>query len=103
MPLDCLILLSLLYIYIYILGCIKSILNFLKDFGLVWFLCLIPYQSSWVIECQVHPCRRTVVVLFDLQLVEDKGIHTLFKGISPKVNIIVQLTYFEATVQHFSN
>ena len=27
------------------------------------------YQPSWVIYCLSHPCRRTVVVLFNLQLV----------------------------------
>ena len=31
---------------------------------LVWFLCLMAYQPSWLIEYQIHPCRRTDVVLF---------------------------------------
>ena len=28
---------------------------------LVWFLCLMAYQSSWVMLCQNHPSRRTVL------------------------------------------
>ena len=31
----------------------------------VWFLCLMAYQPSWVISCQIHHSRRTVVVLFN--------------------------------------
>ena len=30
---------------------------------LVWFLCLMAYKPSWLIQCQHHPYRRTVVVL----------------------------------------
>ena len=28
-------------------------------------ICLMAYQPSWVIHCQSHPSRRTVVVLFN--------------------------------------
>ena len=31
--------------------------------GLVWLLCLMAYQSSWVILCQSHPYRRIVMIL----------------------------------------
>ena len=33
----------------------------------VWlsFFVSMAYQPSWVIQCQSHPCRRTVVVLFN--------------------------------------
>ena len=31
-----------------------------------WFLCLMAYQSSQVIKCQGHSCRRTVAVLVNL-------------------------------------
>ena len=34
-------------------------------FGLVCFLCLMAYQSSWVIQCQIHPCMRTAITLFN--------------------------------------
>ena len=32
---------------------------------MVWFLCLIAYQSLRVILCQSHVCRGTVVLLFN--------------------------------------
>ena len=34
----------------------------------MWFLCLMAYQPLWVTLCQSLTCRRTVVVLFHLQL-----------------------------------
>ena len=37
------------------------------------FLCLMAYQLLWVIQCQSHTCRRTVVVLSKV---------SLFNGIS---------------------
>ena len=30
-----------------------------------WFLCLMAYQHSWFILCQIHSYRRTAVVLFN--------------------------------------
>ena len=47
---------------------------------LVWFLCLIAYQLSWVIKCQNHPSRRTAVVLLNPWLREDKGVIYLSQG-----------------------
>ena len=35
---------------------------------LVWFLCLIVYQTLWVIQCQGHPCWRSEVLLFKVSL-----------------------------------
>ena len=37
---------------------------------LVWFLCLMVYQFSWVISCQSHSCRSAEVVLFNPRLVD---------------------------------
>ena len=31
----------------------------------VQFLCLMAYQSSWIIKCQRRPCRRIAVVQFN--------------------------------------
>ena len=28
-------------------------------------LCFMAYQSLWVIQCHIHPCRKTVVVQFN--------------------------------------
>ena len=53
--------------------------------SIVWFLCLLAYQPSWVILCKSHPCRRTAVVLFNPLL---GG-----KGISPKVKMLVRLEF----------
>ena len=44
------------------------------NYELLSFLCLMAYQPSWVISCQSHPCKRTVVLLFNPY------------GISPKDN-----------------
>ena len=41
-----------------------------SDFIWVFFLCLIAYQSPWIIQCQSHPCRRAVVVSFNPKLRE---------------------------------
>ena len=58
-------------------------------------------QPSQVIQC--HPCRRTIVILFNsYQGWGNKGVHAFSKGMSLKVNIIAwlefELTYFEAAV-----
>ena len=59
------------------------------------------YQLLWVIYCQSHPYRRTLEVLYNQKL------PTFSKGISPKVNITVQLKfklpYFDVAVQHISH
>ena len=87
-------------------------ISFLKDeghwwFGLVWFLYLMAYQTSWFILYQSHPCRRTVVVLFEPIAKGSKRVHTFPKGIRPKVNIIKQLeselAYTDVTVLRFSH
>ena len=49
--------------------------------GAVWFLCLIAYQISLVIQCQNYP--RTLVVLFNPQL---SGFILFPMGICPKVD-----------------
>ena len=36
--------------------------------GSVHFLCLMTYKPLWVTECHSHPCRRTEVMLFNLEL-----------------------------------
>ena len=36
-----------------------------KGWNRVWFLCLMSYQPLWVILCQCHSPRRTVVVLYN--------------------------------------
>ena len=77
--------------------------------GLVWFLCLIAYQYLWVIQCQIHLCWRTVLILFDSYLYSwgDEGVHTFPKGISLKVNIIawleIKFAYLKTTVQYFTH
>ena len=70
----------------------------------ILFLCLMVYKSSWVIQFQSHPYRRTVVILLN---VGDKRLLVFPKGICLKVNLIAwpefKLTYFNTTVQHFSH
>ena len=48
----------------------------------------MPYQQLWFIECQSHPCIRTVV---DER--SDQRVYTFPKGTSPKVNKTLVLTY----------
>ena len=43
-------------------------MNSYLNIDLVWFLCLMAYQSLWVIQCKNHLCRKTVVVLLIPQL-----------------------------------
>ena len=76
--------------------------------GLVWFLCLMAYQTSWVIQCQNHPRRRIVVILFNPLLgLGDKGNSYLSQGINPKLNVIAWLkfglAYFKAAIQLWSH
>ena len=47
-------------------------------YGLVWFLCLMAYQSSWVIQYQRHSWRRTSGRI--------TGIIPFYKDIGLKVN-----------------
>ena len=53
------------------------------------------YHPSWVIYCQSHPYRRTVLISFNQLLVEvgGKRYHTFFKGISLKVNVQARLEF----------
>ena len=51
----------------------------------VWFLCLMAYQPPLVIQSQIHHYRITVVV--PTLNYGAKGVHTLSKGISSKVNL----------------
>ena len=57
---------------------------------LVWFLYLMAYQPSWVIQSQSHPWRRTVLVLSNLK---DKGIYAFSKGINLTGNIVWILSF----------
>ena len=38
---------------------------FVSGYRLVWFLCSMTYQTSWVILCQSYHCRRSIVVQFN--------------------------------------
>ena len=49
------------------------------------FLCLMAYQPLWVIQYQSHPCRRTMVVLFNLSLgVWKRGFIPFPRVLAPK-------------------
>ena len=56
---------------------------------LVWFLCLMAYQSSWVIQCQSHPSRSWM----------DKRVHMFPQGICLKVNVIAWLGVWTCLLQ----
>ena len=64
-----------IYIYIYIYFEIQNLQSAVQGTcgTLVWFLCLIAYQSSWVIQS-----RRTIVVVFKPLCM------------TPKVNVIAR-------------
>ena len=73
---------------------------------LVWYLCLMAYQYLWVfltpkLSLQKYSSDRISHITGGIK------VSSFPKGISPKVNIIVQLefelAYFEATVRHFSH
>ena len=68
--------------------------------------CLMVYQPSWVILCQIHPSKRTVVILFNPYL-RYKGVHTFPKSIYPKVNAVRRLdfefVYYDLAVQRFKH
>ena len=61
------------------------------------------YQSLSVIQCQIHPSRRIVVVLFNLHM----GVHTFSKGICPKVNVMArlefELAYYDSVIYRFNH
>ena len=56
------------YIYIYIWGRMRACgfyyISIRVCIYVFQFLCLIAYQLSWAIQCQKHPSRRTVVIVF---------------------------------------
>ena len=64
-------------------------------------------SSFGVIECQSHPLRKTVVVLFNPSLVGIMGFIIMAKGVSPKVNAVarqeIELTKYNVAANHFSN
>ena len=72
--------------------------------SLASFLCLMAYQTLWVIQWQSNLSRKTLFVLFNLFL-ENKRVHAFPMSISPKVNVMVQLkftlTNHDGSVQHF--
>ena len=65
------------------------------------------YKPSWVIWCQIHPCRRTVFVQFNTQLEWDKRFHAFLRGIWSKVNVIAGmefvLVFSYVAIQHISH
>ena len=79
-------------------------LIFLHRFCL--FCYLMAYQPSWVIQCQSHPSRITVVVLFN-PLMGGEGGSYLSQGYCPKVYVIAQLefelAYYDSAVQCFNH
>ena len=72
--------------------------------SLIWFGLVSLFIGISTFICQNHPCKRTVVVLFNLV---DRGSHTFPKGISPKVSIKARLefefAYHGVTVQHIKH
>ena len=58
------------------------------------YLFLMAYQPSWFISCQIHPYRKTVVVLFNPQL-GDKSVYTFLK-----VNWLFCLTAYQPFSGH---
>ena len=54
-----------IYIYIYMFVCVCVCLWLSLSFYLVWSLCLMAYQLSWVMLCRSPPCRRPVMVLYN--------------------------------------
>ena len=73
----------------------------------VWVLCLMAYIHSWIIWCQIHLFRKTVVILFNPCWGDKVRGHTFPRVICPKVNIIArlefELVYYELTVQYISH
>ena len=55
----------------------------------------------------MHPCRRTVVILFNPKLVGKRKFITFLMGNSPKVNVTARLKfkspYFETAVQQVNH
>ena len=80
-PRFCSQMLSIISIGIFFIGivCLFNLgkIFFLEEFiidedAINWFgfFVLMSYQPSWIIKCQSHPRRRTVVVIFNQQLAE---------------------------------
>ena len=44
----------------------KEFIDKTPHLDFAWFLCLILYQLSWVIQCQKYPCRKIAEILFNL-------------------------------------
>ena len=73
-------------------------------FGLFVFFCLMAYQSLWVIECQSHPCRRTVIILLTHNKRPKWEGWYIFKEISLKIAWLeFENTYCNVIVQHVSH
>ena len=36
------------------MGCVR----YIKPIDMVWFLYLMTYKQTWVIQCQSYPCKR---------------------------------------------
>ena len=67
---------------------------------------IMKYVYLDYITYESHYCKRTVVMLFSPLMEVNKDVHTFFKGISLKVNVIArlefELAYYKVAVQHFS-
>ena len=48
--------------------------------GLVWFLCLMVYQSSRVIWCQSHPFWKSLVVIFKPSVGDNECLTTMLQS-----------------------
>ena len=60
---------------------------------LIWFLCLMAYQSLWVIQCQIYSCTKIVVVISNPYLGKIREIHAFSKGIRSIVKVISRLQF----------
>ena len=70
----------------------------MNNLGLVWFLCVMAYQPSWLSNAKATLVGRTVVV----HIKRDYGLHSFLKGFCPKVNVIERLD-FELTIPYDSS
>ena len=68
------------------------------------FVCsfLAACNPTWIIQCQIYPSRRTLVVLLT-----HSWVHTFPKAIYLKVNVIEQLKFelacYDSAVKHFNH
>ena len=69
----------------------------------VSFLCLMAYQSLWVIKCERHAFGRIIMEMINTKLQINK-LDTFLKSINPKVSVIGQLGFkFGCKQLHYKN